>query len=140
MRYWDASALVALHVEQTATSRVRHLYAADPEVLTWLLSDVEVRSGIARLGRDGAMNPAEVQTAIARIEAFWEGVHQVSLVEAVKLRAKRLLGVHALRAADALQLGAALAGVYDDPRGWEFVCLDRGLGAAAQREGFAVVP
>lgn len=140
MRYWDSSALVALHVEQSATTHVRDLYAKDPDVLTWVLSDVEVRSGIARLGRDGAMGPSEVQTAIARVEAFWESVHEISLVETVKPRAKRLLGVHPLKAADALQLGAALAAVYDNPLGWEFVCLDRGLGAAARREGFSVIP
>ena len=140
MRYWDSSALVALHIEQSATAQVRDLYARDPDVLTWVLSDVEVRSGIARLGRDGAMDPAGVQTAIARVEAFWESVHEISLVEAVKPRAKRLLGVHSLKAADALQLGAALAGVYDSPLGWEFVCLDGGLRAAARREGFLVVP
>ena len=97
MRYWDSSALVALHIEQKETAQVRDLYARDPEVLTWVLSDVEVRSGIVRLGRDGAMNPAEVQTAIARVETFWESVHEISLVEAVKPRAKRLLrdkGLH----------------------------------------------
>jgi predicted nucleic acid-binding protein len=55
-------------------------------------------------------------------------------------RAKRLLAVHALRAADALQIGAALAAAYDDPVGWEFVCLDERLAEAARREGFAVVP
>ena len=140
MRYWDSSALVALHVDQKATAQIRDLYSKDPEVLTWLLSDVEVRSGIVRLGRDGAMDPVEVQTALARIESFWDSVHEVSLVEAVKPRAKRLLGVHPLKAADALQLGAALAGVYDNPLGWEFVCLDHGLGAAARREGFIVIP
>jgi len=140
MRYWDSSALVALHVEQTMTAGVRDLYARDPEVLTWCLSDVEVRSGILRLGRDGAMTQSQVQTAIARIEAFWQGVHEISLVEAVKPRAKRLLGVHALKAADALQLAAALAGVYDNPLSWEFVCLDRNLAGAAAREGFIVVP
>ena len=140
MRYWDSSALVALHVDQKATARIRDLYSKDPEVLTWLLSDVEVRSGIVRLGRDGAMDPVEVQTALARIESFWDSVHEVSLVGAVKPRAKRLLGVHPLQAADALQLGAALAGVYDNPLGWEFVCLDHGLGAAARREGFIVIP
>ena len=140
MRYWDSSALVALHVEQAATAGVRDLYATDPGVLTWALSDVEVRSGIVRLGREGAMDASEVQTAIVRIEAFWEGVHEVSVLEAVKPRAKRLLGVHPLKAADAMQLGAALAAVYDAPLGWEFVCLDRGLAAAAQREGFTVVP
>ena len=140
MRYWDSSALVALHVEQSATELVRDLYAKDPDVLTWVLSDVEVRSGVARLGRDGAMGPAEIQAAISRIESFWESVNQISLVEAVKPRAKRLLGVHALKAADALQLGAALAAAYDNPLGWEFVCLDQRLGTAARLEGFNVVP
>jgi hypothetical protein len=140
MRYWDSSALVALHVEQTATPRVRELYAKDPDVLTWVLSDVEVRSGIARLARDASLEAVAAQDAIARIEAFWESVHEISLVEAVKRRAKRLLGVHSLKAADAMQLGAALAGAYDNPLGWEFVCLDHSLGAAARREGFIVVP
>jgi len=140
MRYWDSSALVALHIAQQATSRIRELYAADPDVLTWVLSDVEVRSGIARLGRDGALDLAGVQTAVARVENFWDTVHEITLVEAVKPRAKRLLGVHSLRAADALQLGAALTGVYDNPLGWEFVCLDRALGTAATLEGFKVVP
>ena len=140
MKYWDSSALIALHIEQEATAQVRDIYAKDPEVLTWVLSDVEVRSGIARLGRDGAMDQAELQTAVSRIEFFWETVHEIYLVEAVKPRAKRLLAVHALKAADAMQLGAALAGAYDNPLGWEFVCLDRSLGAAARREGFRVVP
>ena len=140
MRYWDSSALIALHIEQSATAQVRDLYARDPDVLTWVLSDVEVRSGIARLARDGALDTAALQAAIVRVEAFWESVHEISLVEAVKPRAKRLLGIHSLKAADAMQLGAALAGVYDNPLGWEFVCLDRGLGEAARREGFIVVP
>jgi predicted nucleic acid-binding protein len=140
VRYWDSSALVALHVEQPATDLVRDLYAEDPDVLTWVLSDVEVRSGIARLGRDGAMDQVEIQAAISRIETFWESVNQISLVESVKPRAKRLLGVHVLKAADALQLGAALAAVYDNPLGWEFVCLDQRLATAARREGFSVMP
>lgn len=67
-------------------------------------------------------------------------MHEISLVEAVKPRAKRLLGLHTLKAADALQLGAALAATYDNPVGWEFVCLDQGLRKAAGREGFVIVP
>ena len=64
----------------------------------------------------------------------------MSLVDAVKARAKRLLGVHTLRAADALQLGAALTAASDDPLGWDLVCLDERLAEAARREGFAVLP
>jgi predicted nucleic acid-binding protein len=140
MRYWDSSALVALHVQQSATDAVRQLFAADPVVLTWTLSDVEMRSGIMRLSRQRAMTVEQAQVAIARLESFWEQVHPVALVDAVKLRAKRLLGVHAIRATDAMQLAAALTAVYDNPIGWDFVCLDRALGDAARREGFFVVP
>jgi uncharacterized protein len=140
LRYWDSSALVALHVQQTATSTVRDLLAQDTQVLTWILSDVEIRSALHRLSRDGAMTERQATTAIAAVESFWETIHVVSLVLPVKARAKRLLAVHPIRAADALQLGAALTAVYDDPLSHEFVCLDERLAAAARREGFSILP
>jgi hypothetical protein len=55
-------------------------------------------------------------------------------------KALRLLGVHPLRAADALQLAAALILVRDDPAGRAFVCLDERLREAALLEGFRVLP
>ncbi len=138
MKYWDSSALVVLHVQQESSRAVRELYARDSQVLAWILSDVEVRSALCRLEREGAVDQDQFHETIDRFESFWEGVHRVSLVDAVKARAKRLLGIHPLRAADALQLGAALAAVYDDPHRWEFVCLDARLGEAARREGFSL--
>jgi len=59
--------------------------------------------------------------------------------EEVRRQARRLLRVHPLRAADALQLGAAIvwAGRYE---GREFVSLDARLREAARLEGFAVLP
>lgn len=140
MRFWDSSALVALHIKQELTPLVRDLYGRDPYVLAWVLSDVEMRSALCRLERDGAMSHEELLDATARIDSFWDTVHVVSVVEAVKGRAKRLLAVHPLSAADALQLGAALTAVYDMPQGWEFVCLDQQLGQAARREGFTALP
>jgi predicted nucleic acid-binding protein len=140
MRYWDSSALVALHVKQSATRSVRSIYDSDPAIVTWVLSDVEIRSGIARLWRDEAISDDGAQESIARIESFWESVNVVSSIDAVRARAKRFLGSHALSAADAMQLGAALTAAYDDPVGWEFVCLDRRLCQAARREGFRVLP
>ena len=55
-------------------------------------------------------------------------------------RAMRLVTTHALRAADAMQLGAALVAVSDQPRGQEFVCGDGRLRDAAGREGFRLLP
>ena len=119
---------------------MRDLYRSDAHVLAWMLSDVEVRSALCRLEREGAVDRDRFDGAVDQFETFWDGVHLVSPVDAVKARAKRLLGIHPLRAADALQLGAALTVVYDDPRRWEFVCLDARLGDAARREGFALMP
>ena len=140
MRFWDTSALVTLFVAQPASGDVRRLYAEDDDVLAWELTDVELRSALCRLEREQVLSLSALQDATARIEEFWTSVHVVSLAVPVKERAKRLLGVHALRAADALQLGAALAAVVDNPRGWEFACLDQRLCEAARREGFTVVP
>lgn len=140
MRFWDSSALLPLVLDQDATPAVRDLLRSDAGVALWLLSDVEMRSGIARLLREGAMTFATATAASTDLEALWRGAHVVAAVEAVKVRAIRALGVHALRAADALQLGAALAFAEDDPRGVDLVTLDARLAGAARREGFRVLP
>jgi hypothetical protein len=51
----------------------------------------------------------------------------------------RLLRVHDLRAADALQLAAGLAAAEGRPATLPFVCLDERLAATAEREGFPVL-
>ena len=118
---------------------MRAAHAQDPSVLAWTFSDVEMRSALCRLARDGALDAGALQEARGRVESFWATVDVVSLVDPVKVRAKRLLGLHSLCAADALQLAAALTAAYDDPFGWDFVCLDERLAAAARREGFTVI-
>jgi hypothetical protein len=140
VRFWDSSAAVTLFVQQEHSATVRELYAADDQVLAWTLTDVEIRSGLARLLRERAIADKDFQDASQRAEWFWKGVHVVSLVDPVKTRAKRLLGIHSLTAADALQLGAALAATSDDPTTLGFVCLDERLRLAAMREGFSVLP
>ena len=140
MRFWDSSALVALHVEQARTRALREAYREDPSVLAWLLSDVEIRSALCRLLREGKMSAEGFREATRRVEAFWRTVHAVALVEATKTRAKQLLAAHPLSAAEALQIGAALVGSRGDPFGWEFVTLDDRLGEAARSEGFGVRP
>jgi len=55
-------------------------------------------------------------------------------------RAIRLLRVHPLRAADALQLAAALVASAENPQTLPFVCSDVRLREAAAKEGFQVLP
>lgn len=58
----------------------------------------------------------------------------------MKAIATRLLRVHAFRAADALQLGAALAWADGHAEGAVLHTFDQRLAEAASREGFRVLP
>ncbi len=86
MRFWDASALVPLLVEEPLTRSVQRLYADDP-----------------------------------------------------RFKALELLPLHSLRAADALQLAAALVVAGPERSELQFVCLDGKLCGAASAEGLAVI-
>ena len=68
------------------------------------------------------------------MRAAW---HEVEPSEQARESAKRLLRVHDLRTADALQLAAAFFVAEARPATLEFVSLDESLVAAARREGFA---
>lgn len=60
-------------------------------------------------------------------------------VAPVRGRAERLLAAHALTAADACQLAAALVLADDRPKRRALVCRDARLADAAEVEGFSVV-
>jgi len=64
---------------------------------------------------------------------------EVQPIEKVRETAERLLGVHKLRAADALQLAAALVWCNQRPRGRTFIAADGDLARAAEAEGFTVI-
>jgi len=59
--------------------------------------------------------------------------------DAVRRTAERLLRVHPLRAADSMQLAAALIAAEHNPSDLDIVCLDKKLSDAARREGFTVL-
>jgi hypothetical protein len=65
--------------------------------------------------------------------------HEVLPTAAVRACSRRLLFTHALRAADALQLAAAVVLGATEVAELEFVTLDDALAQAARREGFRVV-
>ncbi len=64
---------------------------------------------------------------------------EIEPVEQVRRRAIRLLRLHPLHAADALQLAAALTAADEDPQRLDVVSSDDRLSAAARREGFRVL-
>lgn len=138
MRYWDASMLVCLCVEESDTRAARRLAAGG--IATWSVSAVEIASALERRSREAALDAhgrAMARAALAELMASWT---EITSLTAVRERALRLVATHALRAADAMQLAAALVAVSDRPAGHEFVCADARLREAAAREGFEVLP
>ncbi len=141
MTFWDSSALVPLIVEEAASPSCRALLSSGPSttsVVVWTLSILEVTSSLQRKRREGGLDASETQVALARLDALAATWTEVSAVAPIKAKARRLLAVHVLRAADAMQLAAALVMAEDDPTGVSFVTMDLRLRDAALREGFIV--
>ena len=139
MTFWDSSALVPLYIDEPATDRLRKLAQRDPEIVVWMLSSVEVLSAIARHRRRSKGADDLLHQARLEVLERWSRWPAVTDAEAVRRRAERLVGVHALAAADALQLAAALVVSGDQPETLDFVTLDSRLATAAQLEGFRVL-
>ena len=139
MRFWDTSALLPLFVAERASTRVRSWLRQDPTVLVWTLTRVEVLSALARREREEPSAARALLRARRQVLAAWEEWSEVVALEAVRRQAERLVSVHPLRAADALQLGAALVATDLEPAGVELVTLDERLATAAEKEGFAVL-
>jgi hypothetical protein len=141
VRFWDSSAIVPLLAEEPASRACREVLRRDGAQVVWWLTRTEALSALCRRQRDGALTRAELGRAAQRLEKLAARWAEVEPIPAVREAAERLLRLHRLRAADALQLGAALVAADDRPRGRPFVSLDDVLTEAAEREGFtAVVP
>ena len=139
MKYWDSSALVPLFVEESTTQQLTSAYLEDDLILTWWGSEVECASAIARLERDGDLTLEATTEALRRLTQVSDTWAVVDPGAAVRDTARRMLRAHDLRAADALQLAAAVIASENRPTTLPFVCLDRRLIEAATREGFPIV-
>jgi predicted nucleic acid-binding protein len=136
--FWDSSAVVPLLVHQQTSARTDRWLADDPALSLWMLTPVEITSALWRLVRDGTVQEADAQLAESRALELAAASYTVADIEAVKALARRLVRVHTLRAADALQLGAALVWASGQPQGKTLHTLDERLALAARREGFIV--
>ena len=108
-------------------------------MIVWVLSRTEIVSALHRLAREGHLDKKEVSAASRRLDRLSRTWAEVEAVDPVRDRAERALGVHALPAADALQLGEALVAARDHPKRRPFVTADARLGDAAAAEGFDVL-
>jgi len=139
MKFWDSSAVVPLICREKQTAAMIALYTADTDMLVWAFTRTEILSALCRKAREDALPRNRFDEAVSRLEALEADWTENIDYEAVRERAGRLLALHPLSAADALQLAAALVAVEEKTRGFAFVTLDDSLAQAAAREGFAVI-
>lgn len=140
MRFWDSSAIVPLLVNEAASARLAMIYSTDPEMVVWWGTEIECASALERRGRiQGGAAAEAMSRALRQLDQFTERWHEIGPTQQVRRLARRLLRRHSLRAADALQLAAALAARGDQPMSLEFVCVDDRLNTAARDEGLTIL-
>lgn len=135
MTFWDASAILPLLVQEPETEAMHARLSEDPAVAVWWGTPVECASALARLEREGVPS-GMIEEAFARLETLAASWAEVEPHDEVREIARRLLRVHTLRAADALQLAAATLLAGHRPPSLSIVVLDARLRTAAAKEGF----
>jgi len=140
MSFWDSSALLPLVVNEPASAVARRLVKARGLPVVWWGSLVECVSALERRFRAGQLKHDERRESgrlLTELAGAWS---EVQPSQSLRERALRLLSSHNLRAADALQLAAALIWAEERPAGRVFVSLDERLRQAARQDGFMVLP
>jgi hypothetical protein len=108
-------------------------------MVVWAFSHIEVYSAVIRRLNSIKATQSLIQQCERRFEKIYTSWSAIIDYELVLRRAQRVVSVHGLRSADALQLASALVFFEEKPEKVEFVCLDQLLSRAAAREGFQVL-
>ena len=135
--FWDSSALVPLCVEQRP-SAVARAAIQSRSITIWWSTPVEITSAFARLLRNGEISRSDFEKAVNRLQALEGRWAEVLPTARLRELARTLIQKHPLRAADGLQLAAALVWCRERPAKRPLVCLDGPLAEAARSEGFQV--
>jgi predicted nucleic acid-binding protein len=139
VKFWDASAVVPLLLDEDTSDAVVVLKRADPIIAVSWLTVVECGSAIARAEHERMIDQKEAAAAFTRLDdlaRIWTEVEPTSDLRDI---ARRLLRAYRLRAGDAIQLASATLAAERRPATLELVTLDDRLETAALKEGFVVI-
>jgi predicted nucleic acid-binding protein len=142
----DSSALVKLYANEAGSDDMERLIRTGPLFVSGL-ARVEVPAALWRKRRSGELSTHDARILAARFSMDFHSTPSeksrfISIIAAPRIldSAAGLTARHGLRAYDAVQLASAVAIRDLEPLCRTFACFDRGLGAAARAEGFAVSP
>lgn len=139
----DSSALVKLYADEPDHKLIRE----QANLVVSALARVEVPAAIWRKHRMGELDPSDAAILVSAFEADYHGsvanpprFGVVTATATVLEIAAQLVGVHSLRAYDAVQLASAKATAEAVPDCRTVAAFDGTLRAAAAKEGFALLP
>ena len=132
--YFDASALAKRYIEEKHSAAIVRLLGESTAVAS-RLSELEIGSALARRCREGVLSPPARDAAMRALRHDLEAIFVVELHSDVVTEARSALLRYPLRAADAVQLGAALTIRERTRADLHFVTFDSRLEDAAVSEG-----
>jgi uncharacterized protein len=137
--FWDTSGIVPLCCFQSQTAQARQTARTYGRQVVWWATVIEAISSLNRLIREGHLTGKDSKQAFVRLDYLRRRWNEIQPTEEARELAERLLSRYKLRAADALQLAAALIWCSNRPRGRCFIGADGNLSDAAEAEGFTVI-
>jgi predicted nucleic acid-binding protein len=132
--------VMPLIFREAASAEVVDLLRNDGDVAVWWGTWTECAVAISRVRRETGFDDEAEEEARARLDSLAGSWFEVEPTDGLRLLAMLISRDYHLKAADCLQLAAALRWCEGDAGDREFVCLDERLRRAASEEGFDTLP
>ena len=132
--------MLPLFSEEEFSELVTSLLEEDPDIVVWWGTWIECSVAVSRLRRENKLAEAGEEDTRATLDELATDWQEVEPTIELRILVMLVSKAHPLKAADCLQLAAALRWCEGNTGGAGFVCLDRQLRRAAEDEGFGVLP
>lgn len=132
--------MLPLFSEEASSGIAAEILREDTEVVAWWGTWLECSVAISRLGRENSLDETSQEESRAVLDSLAAGWIEIEPANDLRLLASLVAKDHPLKAADALQLAAALRWCEGATSDASFVCLDSRLRRAAADEGFDLLP
>jgi predicted nucleic acid-binding protein len=130
--------LIKLLVDEPGAEEARAAYSKADGIRTTAIAHVEATAALARMRKGRRLSPTQLKQALEDLENVWQGIFSHAVNDALLTRAAEGARTHSLPAYDAVHLAGALGFAAGEEL--DFACWDKGLRAAAHKEGFPLVP
>ena len=139
MNFWDSSCVLPLITCEESSDEALSALKADSVMILWWATPIECVSALSRKEREGVITERDVNESIKKLKIIEANNILVEPSSHLRRLSERLLRLHDLRAADALQLAAANIIIEQGMQTVKFISNDKRLLVAASKEGFDVL-